>query len=325
MKRRTFCASALWPLALLASRHVSAIGDYPNRTIRLIEPFNAGGTSDIVLRPLIAKVGAALGQSIIIEYRPGGSTIIGTQLLAKAKPDGYTLGFIADTHVLNPLINKSLPYDSFADFAPVTQLVDAPFALVTSSSLPVKTLPELIKYAKANPGKLSYASTGMGTPQHLGMEWFKHLAGVDLVHVPFSGSAPGLTAVVGGHVQLLFTALGLAMRYINNEKVNVMAVTSSKRQPIVPQIPTIAESGYPDFALSFWFGILAPARTPPEIVAKLSQEMGNALRSSDLRETLLAQALIPAPSTPEEFTAMLHRSSAFYERLVKTTNVKLTD
>lgn len=323
MKRRTFCTSALWPLAVLASRHAGAKDDFPNRPIRLIMPYNAGGTGDIVLRPLTAKLGVALGQNVIIDYKPGASTIIGTQLLAKAAPDGYTIGFITDSHSINPLVNKSLPYDSFADFAPVTQLIALPFALVANSSLPVKSVSELVKYAKANPGKVSYASLGPGGPHHLFMEWFKYVAGIDLVHVPFSGSAPALTAVMGGHVQLLFVGVGLAMQHLKDQNLNVLAVTSPARLPIAPQLPTIAESGYPNFEFTSWYGVAAPAKTPPEIVAKLSQEIGRALRAGDLHDSLSAVGLIPAPSTPEEFTAMLHRNATFYDRLVKATNVKL--
>jgi len=286
-------------------------------------PYNAGGGGDIVLRPLIAKVGPALGQSIIIEYKPGASTIIGTHLVAKAEPDGYTIGFITDSHSINPLVNKSLPYDAFADFEPVTQLVGVPFALVTASSLPVKTVPELVKYAKANPGKLAYASLGPGGPQHLIMEWFQYVTGIELLHVPYSGGAPAIAAVMAGHVQLGFTGISTALQYIKSGKLNVLAVSSGARLPAAPQLPTIGESGYPSFDFTSWYGIVAPAKTPREIVAKLSQEIGRGLRSSDLWEKLSAQGLIPSPSTPEEFGAMLHRSAAFYEQLLKTTNAKV--
>jgi len=307
---------------MLASRHVAAKDEYPNRVIRLIMPYSAGGAGDTVLRPLIAKVGAALGQSIIIDNKPGASTIIGTQLLAKSAPDGYTIGFVTDSHSINPLTNKSLPYDSFADFAPVSQLVGLPLVLVTSTSIQVKTVSELVKYAKANPGKLSYASLGQGGPHHLIMEWFKNVAGIDMVQVPFPGTAPAVTAVMGGHVQVMFVGPQIALQHLNGKAMNVLAVTAASRLPAAPQLPNIAESGYPNFDYSGWYGIIAPAKTPPEIVARLSQEIGRALRSSELQETFSAMGMIPSPSTPEEFTAMLHRNAAFYERLMKTANIK---
>jgi len=321
MKRRTFCASTLWPLALLASRHVSAKDDYPSRPIHLIQPHSAGGSSDVVLRPVAAKVGAALGQSIVIDYRPGASNIIGTQMLARAAPDGYTISLITDYHSLNPILNKSLPYDSFADFSPVSQLVGLPMVLVINPSLGIKSVPELVKYAKANPGKLAFASLGPGVHQLL-MTWFNSLAGLDMLHVPFPGTAPAMTSVMGGHVQLMFVGPGAALQHMKNKTLNVLAVTSSSRLSLAPEVPTFVESGFPSYEFSGWYGIVAPAKTPPEIVKKLSQEIGRALRSPDLQETILSQGFIPAPSTPEEFTAMLHRNAAFYERLAKIANVK---
>jgi len=322
MKRRTFCASSLLPLALLASRHVSAKDDYPSRPIRLILPYNAGGGADIVTRPIATKLGAALGQPIVIDYKPGASTIIGTQLIAKAAPDGYTIGLVTDSHSVNPIINKSLPYDAFADFVPISQLVGLPLAIVANSSLPVKTVPELVKYAKANPGKLAYASLGAGGGHHMVMEWFKNLAGIDMMHVPYPGVAPAITAVMGGHVQLMFVGPATALQHMKDKTLNVLAISTNSRLPNAPQLPTIAESGYPSFEFSGWYGLVAPAKTPPEIVLKLSQEIGRVLRSSDTQDTLLAQGYVPSPSTPEEFTAMLHRNAAFYERLVKIANVK---
>jgi len=322
MKRRTFCASAVLPLALMASRHVSAKDDYPTRPIRMIMPYSAGGSAEVVLRPLVAKLDAALGQPIIIDYKPGASTVIGTQLVAQAAPDGYTIGFVTDSHVVNPLVNKSLPYDAFADFAPVSQLVELPLVLVTALSVPVKTVPELIKYVKANPGKLSYASMGPGGPHHLVMEWFKNVAGIgELLHVPYSGTA-ARTAVMGGHVHMMFMGPQLALQHMSDKTLNVLAVTTRSRLSVAPQLPTFTESGFPDFVYSGTYGIVAPAKTSPEIVARLSQEIGRALRSSDLQASLLAKAIIPSPSTPEEYTAQLHRDMAFYQRLMKTANIK---
>jgi len=321
MKRRTFCASTLWPLALLASRHVSAKDDYPSRPIHLIQPYSAGGSSDVVLRPVANKLGATLGQSVIIDYRPGASTIIGTQLLAKAAPDGYTIGLVTDSQALNPLLFKSLPYDSFADFAFVSQLVGLPMVLVINPSLGIKTIPELVKYAKANPGKLAFGSLGPG-PHQLLMAWFNSLAGLDMLHVPFPGTAPAITSVMGNHVQLMFVGPGFALQHVKNKTLNALAVTTSSRLAIAPELPTFVESGFPSYDYSAWYGIAAPAKTPPEIVKKLSQEIGRALRSPDLQETILSQGFIPAPSTPEEFTATLHRTAAFYERLTKIANLK---
>jgi len=258
---------------------------------------------------------------MVIDYKPGANTIIGTDFLAKSAPDGYTLGMITDSHSINPVFRKNMPYDAIADFAPVTQLVGVPLVLVTHPSVPAKTLPELVAYAKANPGKLAYASLGFGAPHYIAMEWFKLLAGVDLLHVPYQGSAPALAALVGGQVQLMFVGASTGLQYAKDGRLNVIAAGSARRLPTAPNLPTVAES-YREYDFTTWYGIVAPIKTPPDIVAKLSREIGAALRSHELQERLGNLGLIPAPSTPEEFAAKLRADGEHYARIIKATGAR---
>ncbi len=320
MKKSSFYVALFAAAALFTGVGANA-QLYPNKPIRLIVPTPAGGSGDLVLRPLAEKLLPTLGQAILLDYKPGASQIIGTDLLAKAAPDGYTIGFITTSHSINPIFQK-LPYNSLADFAPITQLVDVPLALVTHPSVPAKTIPELVAYAKSNPGKLAYGSFGFGGPHYIAMEWFKLLAGINLLHVPYQGSAPALTAAVGNHIQLMFVGPGIALQYAKEGRLNVIAASPARRLPAAPQLPAIAESGYKDFDITTFYGLLAPARTPREIVARLSQEFGRELRSSDLQERFGALGQAPAPSTPEEFAATLRQDAEYWARMVKLTGAR---
>jgi tripartite-type tricarboxylate transporter receptor subunit TctC len=322
MQRRTFCgglgaAAAIPGFALAQGRPA-----YPSRPIRLVMPYPAGGGGDIVLRPLTTKLTEKLGQPFVIDYKPGASTMLGTEIVARAEPDGYTIGFITDSHVINPIFTKAMRYDAFADFSHISQLVGIPLVLVTHPSLELKTVPDLVAYAKRNPGKLAYASLGLGGPHYLAMEWFKHLAGIDLLHVPYSGSAPALTATVGNQVQLMFVGASTALQYARDGRLNALGATPAARLPIAPNMPSIAEAGYKEFDFTPLYGMTAPARTPPEIVSLLSTEIGLAMKAPDLSEKLLASGLIPAPSTPGEFTEKLRREAKYYENLVRLTGAK---
>ena len=294
---------------------------YPAKPVKLVMPYPPGGGGDLVLRPLIEKLMPSFGQTMVIDYKPGANTIIGTDFLAKSAPDGYTLSMITDSHSINPVFRKNMPYDAIADFAPVTQLVGVPLVLVTHPSVPAKTLPELVAYAKANPGKLAYASLGFGAPHYIAMEWFKLLAGVDLLHVPYQGSAPALAALVGGQVQLMFVGASTGLQYAKDGRLNVIAAGSARRLPTAPNLPTVAES-YREYDFTTWYGIVAPIKTPPDIVAKLSREIGAALRSHELQERLGNLGLIPAPSTPEEFAAKLRADGEHYARIIKATGAR---
>lgn len=314
-------------VALAAAAMVIALAPaqaqtWPSKPLRLVMPYPPGGGGDLVVRPLVDKLNPALGQTVVVDYKPGANTIIGTEITAKAAPDGYTIGFITDSHSINPVFRKNLPYDSLNDFAPITSLVTVPMVLVTHPSVPVKTLQELVAYAKANPGKLAYGSLGFGGPHYLAMEWFKQVTGMDLLHIPYQGSAPALAANVGGQIQLMFVGASTGLQYARDGRLNVIASSPATRLPASPNLPSIAESGYKEFDFATWYGLIAPAKTPAEIVARLNQEIVRALRAPDMQQRFAALGLIPLPVTPEEFGAKLRRDAEHYARMVKLTGAR---
>ncbi len=321
MNKRSFCASLAAAATLFALSPAQAQG-WPSKPLRLVMPYPPGGGGDLVVRPLVDKLNQALGQTVVVDYKPGANTIIGTEITAKAAPDGYTIGFITDSHSINPVFRKNLPYDSLNDFTPITTLVTVPMVLVTHPSVPVKTLQELVAYAKANPGKLAYGSLGFGGPHYLAMEWFKLVAGIDLLHIPYQGSAPALAANVGGQIQLMFVGASTGLQYGRDGRLNVIASSPSARLPASPNLPSIAESGYREFDFSTWYGLVAPAKTPADIVARLNQEVARALRAPDMQQRFAALGLIPLPMTPEEFSAKLRRDAEHYARMVKLTGAR---
>ena len=296
---------------------------YPNKPIRIILPFAAGGSSEMVLRPLIAALTPVLGQPLYIEPKPGANTAIAAEAVAKSPPDGYTIGLVSDILVFNTLFRKELPYDPFNDFAPITRLVEAPMILATNPSVPARTLGQLIAYAKANPGKLAYASLGVSSPQYLGMEWLKRLAGIDMLAVPYAGAAPAATAAVAGQVQLLFLGPQLAIPYGQDGRLNVIATATPKRLPFAPSLPAIAELGYEGFGFSNFFGMVAPARTPPEVVGRLSREIGKALLAPEMIERMNKLYTVVSPNTPEEFAANLRAALKNFEQMIKIAGVKI--
>ena len=295
---------------------------YPNKPIRFIVPYPAGGGTDIVARLLAQKMTLSMGQPVLVENKPGASTLIGTEMLAKAAPDGYTLGLITDSHAINPSFFAKLPYDSVKDFSPVSQLVFVPLVMVAHPSLNVKTLPELIAAAKAKPGKINYASIGNGTPHNLSMEWVKSLAGIDMTHVPYKGVAPALTDLVAGQVDVMFTGSSSALPYVKSGRMNALAVSSAKRLDAFPDTPSVAEAALPEFDFMTWYGSAVPAGTPKEITQRLSREIGLALSQPDVKERLASLGVVGAPSSPDDFAAFMRKEAAALARLVKITGVK---
>ena len=295
---------------------------YPNKPIRFIVPYPAGGGTDIVARLLAQKMTLSMGQPVLVENKPGASTLIGTEMLAKAAPDGYTLGLITDSHAINPSFFAKLPYDSVKDFSPVSQLVFVPLVMVAHPSLNVKTLPELIAAAKAKPGKINYASIGTGTPHNLSMEWVKSLAGIDMTHVPYKGVAPALTDLVAGQVDVMFTGSSSALPYVKSGRMNALAVSSAKRLDAFPDTPSVAEAALPEFDFMTWYGSAVPAGTPKEITQRLSREIGLALSQPDVKERLASLGVVGAPSSPDDFAAFMRKEAAALARLVKITGVK---
>lgn len=297
---------------------------YPTKPVRMVLPFPPGGTTDILGRVAAQKLTEALGQQVIPDNRPGASGNIGTEQVAKAAPDGYTLITApGSTLTIHPSLYAKLGFDPLKDFAPVTILAAVPNLLVVHPSLPVRTVKELIALAKARPDQLNYASTGAGQSTHLSMELFKSMAGVKITHVPYKGSAPAVTDLIGGHVSLMFDNMPSALPHAKAGKLRGIAVSTLKRSAVTPELPTVAESGLPGFEVNVWFGVLAPAGTPREIVERLNRVLVKALQANDVRERLASQGAEPVGNTPEQFTAQMKADLVKWAKVVKAANIKL--
>ena len=301
---------------LLASGSVGA-QDYPNRVVTVIVPQAPGGTNDIVARVLGEVLSRSLGQPLVIENRPGAGGNIGTQVAARAKPDGYTLLVtISSSQAINPALYKQVPFDPIKDFAPITLLGSVPNVLVANTEFPAKSLPELIALAKAKPGELKYASAGNGTLNHLLGEMLKTSAGIDIVHVPYKGVAPAVTDIMGGFVNMGFASLPSVVSHIRNGKLKAFGVSTAQRSPALPDVPAIGET-VPGYAADLWVGLFAVAGTPKDIIAKLHAETVKALGTPAVREKLEAQGVEVATSTPEELAAKLQVDLALWAKVVK--------
>ncbi len=306
-------------LALVASAQ-----GYPNKPIRLIVPYPAGGNTDVVARLVATQMGQKLGQAIVIDNKPGASTIIGTEMLARAAPDGYTLGLITDSHAINPMFFPKLPYDSEKDFELVSQLVAVPLVLLAHPSLNVKTVPELIALARSRPGKLNYASIGDGSAHHLLMEWFSVLAGVQMTHIPYKGVAPALNDLVGGQVDLMLSGTATIAQYTRTGKLVALGVTSSKRESSFPELPTIGEQNLPRFEVTnLGFAIAAPAGTPRDIIVRLNQEIAAALALPAIRDRLESMGTVATPSSLADSRSIIGRAVNQWARIIKESGVKL--
>lgn len=320
---RSVTASAIFVFLVMPAAGLAADA-YPTKAIRMIVPFPPGGTTDILGRVAGQKITETLGQQVIIDNRPGAGGNIGTELVAKSPADGYTL--LTDpgsTLTINPSLFSRLPFDPLKDFAPITILAAVPNMLEVHPSLPVKNVKELIALAKSKPGELNYASTGAGQSTHLSMELFKTMAGIDLNHIPYKGSAPALTDLLGGQVSLMFDNMPSSLPHVKAGKLRALAVSTLKRSPTMPQLPTVAESGLPGFEVSVWFAVLAPAGTPRDIVAKLHGVLVKALHAPDVKERLSSQGAQAVGDTPEEFTVQMRRDLVKWAKVVKDSGAKL--
>jgi tripartite-type tricarboxylate transporter receptor subunit TctC len=296
--------------------------DYPNRPIKFIVPYPPGGGTDVIARILQEPLAAELGQPIIIENKGGAAGNVGTDLAAKAPADGYTILFTLSSHTINPKLYEKLPFDIERDFASVSLATLGPQILVVNPSVPIGSVKELIAYAKANPGKLNYASVGIGSPAHIAGELLKLKAGIDMVHVPYKGGGPAVVDTIGGQVQLAFVSMPAAWQHVKAGKLRALAVTSAKRSLTAPDVPTIAESGIPDYVVDSWYGALAPAKTPPAAIAKLNAAFAKVLDNPQVKERLLAQGAEAAPSSPAEFDRRIKEELAKWDVVIKSANIK---
>ncbi len=295
---------------------------FPNRTIHFIVPVPAGGGGDAIARAVAQKMAESMGQPVIVENKPGAAAQIATDYVARATPDGYTILFMSDGHAINAALYSKLPYDSRRDFAPVSRMFTVPFVLLGSPDVQASSFPELVNLIRHQPGKLSYGSIGTGSPHHMAMEMLKAMGNLDVLHVPYKGSAPALIATVGGQVQLAFSGLASAGPLVQSGKLKPFAVTTAQRVPAYPDLPTIAEGGFPGYDMVSWIGVVAPARTPDAIVARLSAEINKALSSADVRERFGKLGLEASGSTPAEFGVFIESEIAKWARVVKATGVK---
>ncbi len=317
-------AGALTGAAALPARAAEAPATFPTKPIRLIVPFPPGGSTDILARAIGQKLTEAWGQSVVIDNRPGAGGIIGMETAAKAAPDGYTLvmGHVG-TLAANPALYKSLPYDPVKDFAPVTLIAMVPNVLVVGPAVPSKNVAELVALAKSKPGKLDYGSGGNGSAAHLATEYFKLKAGIDVQHVPYKGTAPALADLLGGQIAFIITGLPPVLPHVKAGKLRILGVASAQRLKQFPDIPTIAESGVPGYEATQWYGILAPAATPKDLVAKLNRDVVHALKEPSVAEKLAAEGADPVGDTPEQFGAFIRSEIDLWGKVIRATGAKV--
>jgi tripartite-type tricarboxylate transporter receptor subunit TctC len=290
--------------------------------MRLIVPYPPGGTTSTFARLIGDKLTASWGQNVIVDNRPGGNTIIGTEALVRAVPDGHTIMFLDSAHVINPSLFPYLPYVAIKDFAPVGTLATTDLMLAVHPSVPANTLQEFIAYAKARPGQVNYASSGTGSVSHLSSELFNMMADIKLVHIPYKGAAAALTDLMGGHVQMYFAAPISAIPHVKSGKIKAIAVPGDARLSALPNVPTFREAGMPNFSSRNWYGVMAPAGTPRPVVNKLSTEIARILGMPDVRERLTGMGMNPLVTTPEEFTALMRADLAKFAKIIKSANIK---
>ena len=294
---------------------------WPVRPLRIIVPQSAGGSTDFTARLVAAKFNEFLGQQAVVDNRPGAGSIIGTDLVAKANPDGYTILVVASSITLNPTLHKKLPFDPIRDLAPVTVLSAFPNMLAVHPSLPAKSVQELIALAKAKPGQINYGSSGAATGTHLSAELFKLMTGTDMVHVPYRGGAPAVTALLGGQVQLNFATIPSVLPHVRANRLRALGVTTAKRSPAAPEVPTIAEAGVPGYDHGPWNGMLLPARTPATIVNRLNAASAKAIHLPDVKAALAQEGAEPVGNRPEEFGKMIREETVKWAKVIKAANI----
>jgi tripartite-type tricarboxylate transporter receptor subunit TctC len=309
-------------LTISTTHALAQTANYPTRPVRLIIPFAPGGGSDILGRMVGQKLAENLGVQVTPDNRPGASGIIGMDVVAKSPPDGYTLGIISTGHVVNPSVYRKMPFDTLNDLAPITLVATTSLMITVPKSLPVKSLKELLELAKRRPGELNYASSGNASAQHLATELFKKTAGIDMVHVPYKGGAPALVDLVAGQVQVMFCSPS-AMPYVKAGRLRVIAYGGKKRSVVLPDVPTIAESGYPNYEAVEWWGIYAAAKTPRAIIERLNGEIGKVLNLPDIRRRLADKGFDAAPTSVEQFDKFQRAEHAKWGKVARDANIRV--
>ena len=316
---------ALCALATAAGAQPASPGlapSYPARPVRIIVPFAPGANADLIGRIVAQRVSPMWGQPVVLDHRPGGSTNIGTELAARAPADGYTLLLVVPPIAVNKSLFRTLPFDVLTDFAPIILCTRVPNVMSVHPSVPARTLRELIALAKARPGQLNFDSGGQGSANHMAGELLKLTAGINIVHVPYKGSAPAITDGVGGHVEMIFVGVSSILQLIEAGRLRPLATGSEKRLPMIPNVPTFIESGYPEMTTSVWFGLLAPTATPVDIVARINADVARVIASPEVRKRLIAEGQEPGGGSPEDFAGFIRSEISKYARVVKAAGIR---
>lgn len=316
-----------WGASILAALTVGLLAPhahaqtYPNRPLRVVVPFAPGGNTDAVARLLSAKLAEQLGQPVVVENKAGANSVIGAEFVAKSPPDGYTLLVVTPSHAINPLVTLKLPYDTLRDFVPISLISRTPYVVGVTNEIPARNIQELIAYAKANPDKLSYATSGPGTGAHLTTEFFKMEAGIGMLHVPYKGTGPALPDLISGRTSLIFDVEQVLMPQIRAGKLRGFAITSASRSPTAPEVPTMQEAGMPGFVTASWLGMLGPRDLPPALATRISSEVRRALNSPDVREKMIGFGAEVVGSTPEEFDAYIRSEMTKWGKVARHINL----
>lgn len=320
---RRFAAAAI-PFLMAAAAPSHALAGFPDKPIRMVVPFAPGGGTDLIARAMGTTMGEDLGQPVVIDNKPGGSTIIGTDAVAKSAPDGYTLVMATMAHAVNPSLHKKLPFDTDKAFAPVMLVGRSPNVLVVKPDSPINTVRDLIAAAKAKPGKLNYASQGAGTSAHLAGELFKSMAKVDMNHIPYRGAGPAITDLLGGQVDLMFATAAAVAPHLESGKLRAVAVTTGQRSqaPALSKVPTVAESGVPDYAADSWYGLLVPAGTPPAVIMRLNAAARKAVHTDAFRKRAEQEGLAVGGGTPDEFGRYVKAESERWSKVIRDASIK---
>ena len=312
MLRALAVATAAFALATLAGAQT-----FPSKPIRLISPYAAGGANDIVCRVIAEKLSEVMGQTVLVDNKPGAGSMVGSNILVKAPADGYTIMMADIAHGANPALRKSMPYDTLKDFTPVVLVAELPTVLLVNPSVPANSIAELVAYAKRNPGKLNYSSSGFGSTNHLAAEVFKDELGLDIVHVPYQGGGEAMNALLGGQVQMLFITLPASLPHIKAGKVRALALTGAKRMDSLPDVPTVAETVLPGFDINLWIGVVAPAGTPPAVVDRINADFNKVLAMPSVKERITALGANIAGGTPAQFDAFIRRELQRWAKTIK--------